>query len=107
MNLLRNRRTGFEIFDAELPEEKPALTLNDVEKKMNSEDMRKKVASAIRQLDGSCRKVLVQHYLGDKSMREIGQIIGKSEEAVKKINQRCKDRLRELLGGDLKEFFTD
>lgn len=107
LNLLRNRQTGREIYMAELPDEKPALSLNDVEKYMNSKDAGKKVAAAIEQLDDTCRKVLMQHYLKDKSMREIGQILGKSDDAVKKINQRCKERLRGLLGNDLKELFND
>ena len=106
-NILRERRNRREVSMPEIPALKPAFTLSEAEKSMNSEEARKKVAAAIRKLDKPCRQVLEQYWLKEQSLREIGEDMGKTEDAVKKLHQRCKERLRALLGNDLKDLFND
>lgn len=67
--------------------------------------MRKRVTSALQQLDPICREVLVRFWLEDQSMRDISTALGKSLDMVKQRNRRCLQHLRRLLYADFKDWF--
>lgn len=106
-NRMRERNARKELLMGELPAELPALTLNDVEKRLNSKEVGEKVAAAIRQLDDTCQQVLMQYWLEGKSMREIAEALEKSEDAVKQRNHRCMKQLREILKYDFENWFNE
>lgn len=106
-NRLRERRSRKEIYVEELPQDQSLLTLNDVEKRMNTKDAHEKVAAAIQELDPICQQVLIQYWLEEKSMRGIAKGIGMSEDAVKQRNRRCMKKLRGLLKNDFENWFNE
>ena len=81
--------------------------LNDVEEKMNSKEVREKVAAAIQQLDDTCQQILKKFWLEDKSMKEIGEEMETTVDAAKQRNHRCMKKLRDLLKADFEDWFND
>ena len=104
LNRLRKRRRR-EKNGAALPP--THLMLNDVEEKMNSKEVREKVAAAIQQLDDTCQQILKKFWLEDKSMKEIGEEMETTVDAAKQRNHRCMKKLRDLLKADFEDWFND
>jgi len=59
-------------------------------------ERRQLLKEVIAKLSGGCPQVL-ELYMLDYNMKEIGDQVGKSEEAVRKEAERCRKKLRELL----------
>jgi RNA polymerase sigma factor (sigma-70 family) len=53
---------------------------------------------AVEELEGADRAAVLLRYFEDKSLREVGQTLGISEDAAQKRVSRAVDRLRELIG---------
>ena len=58
-----------------------------------------RVAKALRSMNPGRAEAVALHYYGGLSMLEIGQSLGKSEEAVKKMVQRGLAELRQMVAG--------
>jgi len=61
------------------------------------------VLAAVLELPLRLREPLVLRYLGDLSYREVGEVLGLSEDAARQRVHRARARLRALLRDDLKE----
>jgi RNA polymerase sigma-70 factor (ECF subfamily) len=70
---------------------------------LNHAEMRHRVQSALARLSERDREVLVLRYLEHLSTREIAAVLGLAEAGVKTRQLRALQRLRDLLGDDLKE----
>ncbi|MEZ4927424.1 MAG: sigma-70 family RNA polymerase sigma factor [Saprospiraceae bacterium] len=81
------------------------IGLNDAERLLQSADVRKRITSALQQLDPICREVLVRFWLEDQSMRDISTALGKSLDMIKQRNRRCLQHLRKLLSPYFKDWF--
>jgi RNA polymerase sigma-70 factor (ECF subfamily) len=68
---------------------------------MQQREVNRLVRAALERLPDADREVLVLRYLEQLSAREVGAVLGLSEEAAKKRALRALKRLRELLPGDI------
>jgi RNA polymerase sigma-70 factor (ECF subfamily) len=67
---------------------------------MRRDEQRERVRAALEALAEADREVLVLRYLEQLSARDVGAVLGVSEEAAKKRALRALQRLRALLAGD-------
>ena len=77
-----------------------SLTLEgvfDPEDEMDEQELRSQLMKAIDELNEQERTVLSLYYYEDLTMREIGQVLGVSEQRVGQINQKLIRKLREKL----------
>ena len=77
-----------------------ALTVEgvfDPEYEMDEQELRAQLIQAIDTLNDQERTVLSLYYYEDLTMREIGQVLGVSEQRVGQINQKLIRKLREKL----------
>lgn len=77
-----------------------ALTMEgvfDPEYEMDEQELRAQLIQAIDTLNDQERTVLSLYYYEDLTMREIGQVLGVSEQRVGQINQKLIRKLREKL----------
>jgi RNA polymerase sigma-70 factor, ECF subfamily len=66
---------------------------------LQRDEVRDRVRAALEAMAGQEREVLILRYLEQLSAREVGAVLGISEEAAKKRALRALRRLRELLKG--------
>jgi RNA polymerase sigma factor (sigma-70 family) len=104
-NTLNNQLRKRHFETQKLQEHFPLLSFNDVEKTMEDKEKKEKIAAAILKLDKPCQKVLFDYWWEGKSLKEIADEMGKSQDAVKQRHHRCIQRLRDLLENDLKDWF--
>lgn len=64
---------------------------------MDEQELRSQLMKAIDELNEQERTVLSLYYYEDLTMREIGQVLGVSEQRVGQINQKLIRKLREKL----------
>ena len=64
---------------------------------MDEQELRAQLIQAIDTLNDQERTVLSLYYYEDLTMREIGQVLGVSEQRVGQINQKLIRKLREKL----------
>ena len=69
--------------------------MTDFEDKIISEENRKILYQRIRNLNEQTRKVIYLRIIGDLSFKEIGSILGKTENWARTIFYRGKEKLRE------------
>ena len=69
--------------------------------RMQQQELHRQVRAALERLPDADREVLVLRYLEQLSAREVGAVLGLSEEAAKKRALRALKRLRGLLPGDI------
>ena len=62
---------------------------------MDEQELRSQLMKAIDELNEQERTVLSLYYYEDLTMREIGQVLGVSEQRVGQINQKLIRKLRE------------
>ena len=77
-----------------------SLTLEgvfDPEDEMDEQELHSQLMKAIDELNEQERTVLSLYYYEDLTMREIGQVLGVSEQRVGQINQKLIRKLREKL----------
>ena len=67
-----------------------------------NKEIRDRVRSAIAALPRRERKVICRYYYGEVTMKQIGAEIGVNESRVSQLHARAVQRLRKLLGSDLK-----
>ena len=67
----------------------------DPEDEMDEQELRSQLMKAIDELNEQERTVLSLYYYEDLTMREIGQVLGVSEQRVGQINQKLIRKLRE------------
>jgi RNA polymerase sigma-70 factor (ECF subfamily) len=67
------------------------------------EELRRRVREALTRLPERDREILVMRYLEQLTTREMAAVLGIAEGAVKTRHVRALERLRGLLGPDLKE----
>lgn len=79
-----------------------ALEDNDKALAREDSDKSQMLSDAIAQLSLDQAEVMTRRYSGDK-LWEIAKALGKSEEAVKKLHQRGKRRIKEILGKGTKK----
>ncbi len=68
---------------------------------MQSDELRKRLQHALKQLSEADSEILVLRFLEDLSTREMAAILGLAESAVKMRQLRALQRLRDLLGDEL------
>ena len=64
---------------------------------MDEQELRSQLMKAIDELNEQERTVLSLYYYENLTMREIGQVLGVSEQRVGQINQKLIRKLREKL----------
>ena len=69
--------------------------MTDFEDKIISEENRKILYQRIRNLNEQTRKVIYLRIIGDLSFKEIGSILGKTENWARTTFYRGKEKLRE------------
>ena len=69
----------------------------NADESINEQELRSQLMKAIDELNEQERTVLSLYYYEDLTMREIGQVLGISEAAVKTRLSRGRGRLRLLL----------
>jgi RNA polymerase sigma-70 factor, ECF subfamily len=73
---------------------------SDVEKADQEEAQdRSKVFAFVRELPEDQRKVLELRFVEEKSTREVAEVLGRSEGAIKQLQFRGLERLRARIGG--------
>ncbi|GAA1244488.1 SigE family RNA polymerase sigma factor [Kitasatospora nipponensis] len=70
-------------------------------------DLRLTLTAALRRLPPRNRAVVVLHYLEDYSIEAVAEAMGTSTGAVKSLNSRSLNRLREILDEDRPLLFQD
>ena len=75
----------------------PILTPMNADESINEQELRSQLMKAIDELNEQERTVLSLYYYEDLTMREIGQVLGVSEQRVGQINQKLIRKLREKL----------
>jgi RNA polymerase sigma-70 factor (sigma-E family) len=68
-------------------------------------DLRLTLVAALRQLPPRSRAVVVMHYVEDRSIESVAELMGATPAAVKCLNSRGLAQLRELLSGDQQQLF--
>jgi RNA polymerase sigma-70 factor (ECF subfamily) len=71
--------------------------------RLRRDELRSRLRQALARLGDNDREALVLRYLEDLSPGEIAAVLGLTEPAVKMLQLRALQRLRELLGDDLEE----
>ncbi len=102
LNLARYRQRRKEIQN----EDKLTQQIDNIEIEdsyLMSEEVRKKLAAAIAKLNKPCQQILIEYWLEERPLKEIGQEMGLSFSAIKKRHQRCKQHLRDILGEDFED----
>lgn len=74
----------------------------DPEDEVDEQDLRQQLMNAIDSLNEQERTVLSLYYYEDLTMKEIGQVLGVSEQRVGQINQKLIRKLRDKLSGFMK-----
>ena len=77
------------------------LPLEDYQEPAVIDDIERRavLAQAVAALPPDQRRVVEARYLNDRSIREIAEEMGRSEGAVKQLQQRALEKLREHMGG--------
>lgn len=83
-----------------LPEHPLAHRKNPIEINLFSQEEKERIRWAIRQLNPKDRMLIEKKYLEGVSLRVIAEQLAISEDAVKKRHERCKQKLKEILGKD-------
>lgn len=100
LNLVRYRQRQNRIKDIAKTSQTQIDNLIIEESFLMSEEVRKKLAAAIAQLDKPCQRILVEYWLNERTLKEIGVEMGLSYSSIKKRHERCKESLKRILGED-------
>lgn len=80
--------------DEDFEEKNSGANINEAERISNSCDNAELVKQALGELDGERREVIILRFMEGFSNKEISELIGKSEEAVRQIQCRALKSLR-------------
>ena len=100
LNWMRRRKRGRELLDAQelqIPEASKGYVEPDILEKILTQERYRSLYMAINRLPRIQREVLILSYFGEMKGREIGEILGITEENVRVVAYRGRKNLKKLL----------
>lgn len=73
---------------------------NPSEEKLIKQEEKEAIVEALAQLGPPCRQLFQMKYLQGIPLKTIAETLNESENAIKKRHERCKKKLRKIMGND-------